>query len=45
VVRIDERPIAVPGIGVEEDFVPRTEKNAVPLVFQYENFREQDTEE
>jgi tRNA(Ile)-lysidine synthase len=45
VVRIDEKPIAVPGIGVEEDFVPRTEKNAVPLVFQYENFREQDTEE
>lgn len=45
VVRMDEKPVAVPEIGLDADFTPNSEKNAVQLVFQDENRVNQDTEE
>lgn len=45
VVRIEEKPIAVPVVGVSEEFAPLTREHAVRLVFQYEKNGNQDTEE
>lgn len=45
VARIGEKPIAVPGIGVDEAFAPPARGCAVQMVFQYRNLREQEIEE